>query len=288
MDHIDVIEALESKSDKLISQLLEKAPGASEETLDFLIDFLGTLKKDASGKVVQSVENLKAINNFRPKINEFIRDSDYGKASSDFGKSFKGLTNTMDDYFASMAIDIGNNSELYKGLVDANIYSTVDGLTGIGLEDNITSGITDIMKETLASGDRSVMKAALKDFLIKDSKLTRYAETYSNQAVSQFNSNYMNSVSADLGLNHYFYKGTKITDTRSFCNKLAGKYFTEEQLREIVTTESQKNGGKGWPGMIAGTNWTNFPINRGGWNCRHYLIPVSKAIYDRSPHKYVP
>jgi hypothetical protein len=34
-------------------------------------------------------------------------------------------------------------------------------------------------------------------------------------------------------------------------------------------------------GMIAGTNASNFRINRGGYNCNHQLYPVSAAVVPK-------
>src|SRR5690606_11463950 len=112
--------------------------------------------------------------------------------------------------------------------------------------------------------------------IVDNPKLLRYARQVSSDAITQFNANYINLISDDLGLKHYYYKGTKVDDSRSLCRDLAGKYFKEEDLRSII----QRRSASGWGGMIPGTNWATFPRYRGGYNCRHYLIPVSKELYE--------
>lgn len=280
----EIIDSLAEESDNLINELLKTTSKASDELLEEITDFIGSLKRNPNGTIRQSVENLKAINNFRPKLISFFENTAYADASKEFVASFKSLTDLMDEYFSSMSVEIGNNSKLYKEIINTNILSTSESLIGAGLEANITENLIDILKDGVVSGsDKLAIKEALKEYLITKEKLTKYAEQISTDAITQYTSNYINTISADLGLEHYYYKGTKITDTRPFCNKLAGKYFTETQLKSIISSESS---GKGWQGMIPGTNWTNFKIYRGGYRCRHYVLPVSKAIYDNFPNSH--
>jgi hypothetical protein len=176
-------------------------------------------------------------------------------------------------------------------LLKANVQDTASKLLGSGVDANFKDPLIKILRDNVAAGsDKKAFIKTIRENIIgtEESKslLSRYAPQVASDSITQFNSGYINTISKDIGLKHFYYKGTLVRDSRPFCEKLAGKYFTEEQLKEIVETESRKNNGKGWSGMIKGTNWTNFPIYRGGWACRHYLIPVTKALYDRSNNKY--
>jgi hypothetical protein len=195
--------------------------------------------------------------------------------------SFESNSLIIDDYFSSMIVDYKSSKKVFDAVLEVNVQNTVDKLLGSGINANFEQPLLKIIKDNVASGsDRIEIIKTLKDQLA-GGKLSKYSSQVGSDAITQFNSNYLNAVSADLKLKHYFYKGTKVDDSRDFCRRLAGKYFTEDQLKKIVEQESNKNNGKGWGGMIPGTNWTNFPTYRGGYRCRHYLIPVSKLIYDR-------
>ncbi len=151
---------------------------------------------------------------------------------------------------------------------------------GSGVNVNFSDGIMKSLKDSVKSGsDKSEVNKILTQYIKGDEKklgkLNRYVNQVSSDMISQFNSAYMDRISRDLGLNHYYYKGTKIRDSRELCVHLAGKYFTETEMSEYITKRSEN----GWDGMIPGTNWSNFGIYRGGFGCRHYRLPISEAVY---------
>ncbi len=97
----------------------------------------------------------------------------------------------------------------------------------------------------------------------------------------------------DLGLEWYKYDGSLKDTSRPFCDALiAAKkscmpYIHKSQLEEIVSgnicgEQVPIYDKTGLPqGMIAGTNASNFRINRGGYNCNHQLYPVSAAVVPK-------
>jgi hypothetical protein len=54
---------------------------------------------------------------------------------------------------------------------------------------------------------------------------------------------------------------------------------TKKQVKEVINRFGD------WSGKIPGTNESNFIIYRGGYNCRHQMLPVSKTIYDANKDK---
>jgi hypothetical protein len=62
--------------------------------------------------------------------------------------------------------------------------------------------------------------------------------------------------------------------SREFCDQRHGKYFHRKEVEAWANLS--------WAGKIQGTNSSNIFIYRGGYHCRHQLIPVSAASVPRS------
>jgi len=286
MDYQQIIEQLEAKTSEMLEALSASTTESSEAISEELTDFISTLKRNSDGTIKASVENLKAINKFRPALNDFINNTPYGKASQAFVAEYSSLTPLMNDYFASMALEVGKKA-LYDEVLKVSAQSTVESLVGSGLDATFSEPLLKIMQNGVTSGsDRASIKTAIQDYLIKDEKLNKYASQVSEDAVHQYTSHYIDTISADLGLEYYYFKGTKISDSRPQCVKMAGYYFAASQLKKVVNDGLLLNGGRGWQGMIPGTNWNNYKVYRNGYRCRHYVLPVSKAIYEKATKKW--
>jgi hypothetical protein len=275
---LSILNDLEDAIEKFIADFESKMPAANQEILDELNSFVGSLKKSSSGNIKASVENLKAIDKYRSSLDKAINNSQYSEAASDFISQFKNSTAYIDAYFSSIVAEFGKNSELYKAILQANIDTTTETLLGSGLQANFKEPVIKILKDNVISGsDTKAARAVLNQFIKGskdvDPKLTRYVSQVANDSIRQFNRNYTKAISDDLGLTHFYYKGTKIKDTRSFCVARSGKYFTKEEVESWASLE--------WAGKNPATNKQTIFILCGGWNCRHDLNPVSKELYDK-------
>lgn len=265
-------------------QNLEKSIGKSNEELQSLVsDFYASLDKSGNS-IKTSVSNLKKIDKFRSNINNTLENGEYSQGVKDYLSSFTNNSSVINDYFGTMAVSFKANDSLYQAILESNISTTTDSLLGSGVNANFTDPLIKILRDNVTSGsDKISFTKSISDAMFgENSKLARYSKQVASDSITQFNSNYINTISSDLGLKHYYYKGTKIKDTRDFCRRIAGKYFTDASLKSYVQQQMTLNGGKGWDGMVKGENWTNFPIYRGGYACRHYLIPISEAVYNAS------
>lgn len=65
------------------------------------------------------------------------------------------------------------------------------------------------------------------------------------------------------GLKRFKYSGTLIANSRDFCVRHVGETYTEEEIRNIWSSQS-------WSGKRAGDPF----VVRGGERCRHFFIPV--------------
>ena len=97
--------------------------------------------------------------------------------------------------------------------------------------------------------------------------LLAMSRTASHDAVMDFDSVYGQWRGESLGVDRWRYAGGVSATTRDFCSSVSGREFTREQARELWSTRS-------WGGKRSGDPF----VVRGGYNCRHYWVPVSDAI----------
>jgi hypothetical protein len=282
---LSTFDDLEDDVNGILDDLEKAIPEANQEIYEAFNDFYFELDRNSSGNISASVDNLKKVNSFRGKIDKVIQRGEYGDAVTNYLKGFKASSKIINKYFSSIAVEFENKPEFYKALLDQNVKDTADKLLGSGIDANFKNPLLKVLQDNVVSGsNRKAFTKSIKDNIIglegETSKLLRYSNQVSSDSITQFNSNYIKTISDDLGLLHYYYRGTKIADTRPFCSRIAGKYFTEENLKKYVESQMKLNNGKGWSGMVKGENWNNFSIFRGGYSCRHYLIPISRSMYD--------
>lgn len=286
-DPISYFDELEDHVQTMLESFESKIPGINDELMNLVNDLYAEL--DRTGQTIDaSVSNLKTLNAFKSKLTATLENGEYGSAVNDFVNGYGSSAEYLNGYFSTISSAFKESDSLYNAILQSNVQSTTQSLLGSGVDANFTDPVMNILRNQITSGSsKAEFTQSLKDILIGDNSiLQRYASQVSSDSISQFNSNYINTVSNDLGLAHYYYKGTKISDTRDFCRQIAGKYIAEDDLKKYVQKQMLLNGGKGWQGMVKGENWTTFPIYRGGYNCRHYLIPVSKELYDAAINKF--
>jgi hypothetical protein len=271
-------EKIEDYSEKTIEDFIGSTKSSEEQILEEIKSFVNTLNKK-NGVLSPTVSNLKAIDKYSFTFSKWLNEkSSYSKSVNSFVDSLSGSSGLIYEYFNSP--DINTEGGIYSAILVDSEKEALNSLLGSGINANFTSGITKALKDSVKSGsDTKEVYAFLKTYIQGNKEtlgtLERYTRQVASDTISQFNSTYLETFSRDLGLHHFYYKGTKARDTREFCNHLAGKFYTEEELEEYVTRRAVN----GWQGMIKGTNWSNFKIYRGGYNCRHYLLPVSESVY---------
>ncbi len=253
---LNIFDNLDEQVDKLLAQFEKKIPDANKQILQDLYDFSAQLKKRTDGTLVPSVENLKLIDKYYSmNFDKVIGNSDYGTAVNKFVQQFKNNTGFINDYFSTVAVTFNDNKALYQQIIDTNIDLTTDKLIGSRVDANFSYPIKQLLKENVKNGTNTInLRKTLENHIIGTSDnpgaLLRYSKQVASDSVHQYNRNYIQTISNDLGLKYYYYRGTKIADSRPFCASKAGKYFTEEQVKSW--------GHQKWAGMIAGTNEQNI------------------------------
>ena len=275
---LKILDSLEDSIETFLSDYESKMPSANQEIYNELEEFLGTLKRRADGTIKASVDNLKLVDKYRATLDKAIGNGSYTDATKEFIGTFKETSGFVNNYFGEIVNTFNSNNALYQEILKSNVESTVQSLLGSGLDANFKEPVIKILKDSIINGsDTKGARQALTDFIIGskdvDPKLTRYVKQVSNDSIRQYNRNYTKVISDDLNLSHYFFKGTKIKDTRTFCAARVGKYFTKKEVEGWASKE--------WAGKNTATTKATIFTLVGGYGCRHDLIPVSKELYDK-------
>lgn len=100
--------------------------------------------------------------------------------------------------------------------------------------------------------------------------LLAQSRTIAHDTVMDYDSVYGQWRGESLGVTVWRYAGGISSTTRDFCAQHAGKEYTREAARAIWSSQS-------WTGKRSGDPF----VARGGYNCRHYWVPVNKNIVGR-------
>jgi hypothetical protein len=269
----DLQLAIESRMGKALPQVFAKLS-------DQVIDLASELSLDAKDRAKTIKQLIKLKKDIADTI---INNSTYQAQVAEVIEGYKLLADLSNEFISISIGDFKPKTELYKAILEANIATTKDALLGAGIRENFGTAIQEVLKDNIAGvGTRTELNKTLRKFIEGTPEeapfLNRYIKQTTNDSVMTFNSEYIQTISDDLGVEHYLYAGTLIADSRAFCTARAGRYFTKEEVQKWASL-------KGWDGRMKGTNSTTIFVYRGGYNCRHQLWPVSLEQYESAKEK---
>lgn len=242
------------------------------------------LTNDMPLEAKRTAKNIRAIIDLKAKIAAtIVQNIAYRDEVKRVTEGFKELKKLSDSYFSELIDGFKAKDELYKAILEANVETTTDLLLGSGIKENFGNAIREVLKANNAGqGKRSELQKTLKEFIegTPDQKayLDRYIKQTTSDAVYTFSREYNAVISDDLGLNHGFYAGTIISDSRPFCKARAGRYFKKSSVQSWADLGD-------WNGKKAGTTKVTIFSYLGGWGCLHDYFPVSKAQYEAAKKK---
>lgn len=248
-------------------------------------EVLNEIKRlDTKGdKISVTVKNLSILTSIKNKLNRIILNREYVAEIKDFVKSFNNVYALQFEYWKSIEKTFKPRT-LLKAIRNQAITDTFQSLTTQGISANVSDAIIGILRTNITSGGSYAdlaeqLRQSLTNTPESKGILDRYVKTVANDSIQQFNRQYTQIVSNDLGYTWYRYMNTDIETTRCFCDKMTDKnYFHISEVPEILKglgCDIYKKTGLPY-GMIDGTNAENFFIRAGGWNCRHSIHPVAE------------
>ena len=218
--------------------------------------------------------NIRELRKIRVELPSLVVDNAYKKRVDQYLRNFDKIRNETNALYGA---SINPNSQVLKEVFNSSINLTRNSLLEAGINQNVINPMIDILNNGITTGSNiDEMEETLRTLIVGDQQrlggLERYTTQISRDALNQFSGNYNQAISANLNMEWYFYSGTIIEDSRSYCIERAGKYFHKKEVEEVPQQ---------WSGRIPGTNSANIFTNRGGYNCRHIYLPVLIDVVPR-------
>jgi hypothetical protein len=246
----------------------------SKDMWSTILKTIKNLELDEQGNILTTNANLKILRTLRGDIKKTILTPQYKKDLKRFLNGFNELKGINDTYYKAIASGTLNaNKNVFNTIKSLSIDATTNSLTETGITNEIIQPVQRLLEKNITTGGNFTdLTESLRLDILGNSeklgKLERYTKQITTDSLNQFNANYNQAVSKDLGLQFYFYNGAVKETSRKYCiNRVAeGRYFHKNEVEETANEE--------WAGKIPGTDSSSIFINRGGYNCGHQWLAV--------------
>jgi hypothetical protein len=246
---------------------------------------LNTIKKletDNDGNILTTNKNLKILRTLRGDIKRTIITPEYKKAVSRYLNGFNELKSINDFYYKAIASGTLNaNKYVFREVLNSSIDATKNSLLDSGITESIIKPVENILSQNVTTGASfQDLTESLRGEILGDKdrlgKLERYSKQITTDSLNQFNANYNQTVSQDLGMEFYYYNGAIKNTSREYCKHVVkeGRYFHKKEV--------EKSASKEWSGKIPGTTSSNIFVYRGGYNCGHQWLAVATDVVPQS------
>lgn len=286
-------EAIISRIEKAISQFNRRIPFVQRTIYKEIQAEIKRLDLK-SGRIKPTVSNLRIVTSIKNKMLRLILTPEYRKDVKDFVAAFREITVMQNEYWRQTEASFTPKT-LLKEIRNQAIGDVVKNLTSQGIAVNVADQVSAILRNNITTGGSyAKLNSQLREKILNtttDGGLLKYTKQITTDAINQYNAQYTQAVSNDLGFEWFAYQGSDIITTRPFCDAMTDlRYFHVSEIPRLLRAEDLyyiKDGKKTKVpiyektklphGMIPGTNPSNFQINRGGYNCGHQIRPVSES-----------
>lgn len=243
---------------------------------------LDDMDVDAAGNIEQTEGNIRRIGLISDELKKVLAGGDYRAAVKAFLDSIdRGvvLTNEIAQTFESGF----EPTEVQKQLLQISKQNAINAFFGSGLDQRFTQPFLEQLTTNIAA------RAPLRETVVAleglvtgtdktDGKLLGNIKTTATTAQAVADRSYSAAVNEELQIEWYEYLGGEIPTTRPFCEHREGKIFHKKEIEAWGNGQNSagiKDIQDGtWAGRIDGTDSKSIFTFVGGWNCRHYLVPV--------------
>ena len=270
MDEIEIIQQLDADqqtwSDEFATGLLVMNRALLDD-LYSLIDRLFLRGRSTTAGEVAS--NMRAVIMYRAELGGMLIRAGFSDALNGLLTHMGQSVERLNAYYGAIVSDFkpGAYASLVEGLAAQTrtlLVSRLDAVYGQAIGDVLTWSV--LTKSTAAE-----MRTALRDVLSESGLPGKHIATTADDALYTFSRGYAQSVAEGLNLKHYYYMGTQIANTRSFCAARLGKAYTQPEVEAWANLT--------WSGKVPGTTKQTIYWYCGGFRCRHRLLPISKSVY---------
>jgi hypothetical protein len=264
--------------------IITAAEKAQRDAWRKLSPLLAEMDVDATGNIRQTEDNIRRIGLITEELNKVLAGGEYKDAVQSFLSSIDEGVQLTDE----IAKKIDSNFQpdnVQKQLLAISKQNAINAFFGSGLRDNVTVPFLEQLTANVAA--RAPLNQAVKALQgviegteTTDGRLLANVRTTANTAQAIADRSYSAAVNEELGIEYFQYLGGEIPTTRPFCEHREGAIFHRKEIEAWGNGENSagindiSNGT--WAGRIDGTDSRSIFTFVGGWNCRHFLVPVIK------------
>lgn len=265
-------------------ELATAAERAQRDAWRKLGPLLAEMDVDENGNIAQTEDNVRRIGLITDELNKVLAGGEYKDAVQSFLGSIDKSVQLTDD----IAKKIDNTFEpnnVQKQLLNISKQNAINAFFGSGLRERVTQPFLEQLTANVAA--RAPLREAVKALQgviegtdTTDGRLLANVRTTAGTAQAIADRSYAAAVNEELGIEYFQYLGGEIATTRPFCEHREGEIFHRKEIEAWGEGENSagindiRNGT--WDGRIDGTDSRSIFTFVGGWNCRHYLVPVIK------------
>lgn len=276
-------QRLESVPDAFVS----KVDIAQRDALKELLRELDSLTR-TSGGIDATVENLAKVEEIAEKLSRYIfEDTEYSEALKEFVKEFNGQAKLTREYIYQ--IERFEAKDLYKKTLQTSQKQTLELLGKAGVNQALLPPIKNILTASISGGASfGDTVAALSDYMLGNKEklggLVSYSKQIAYDSFAFSDAQYSKTISDDLGFEWFEYFGGQLEDSRCFCVKRVHGIFHRNEIEywgETASLWDKTVGCSHGGGRVKETNKTTIWVYRGGYNCKHQIVPVAESSVSK-------
>lgn len=237
---------------------------------------------DSTGNIIQSDANINRIGLIADELNKVLAGGEYKDAVSKFLSQIEAGVNLSTEIAQKFEAGF-EPTEAQRRLVQISKQNAINSFFGSGLRQVVSQPFLEQLTANVAARAplRDAVKALSQTIIGTkeiDGKLLKNVRTVASTAQAIADSSYSAAINEQLGIQWFQYLGGEIPTTRPFCEHRQGEIFHRKEIEAWGRGENSagindiKNGT--WAGRIDNTDERTIFVNRGGWECRHSLVPV--------------
>lgn len=269
-------------SQQIEDTIVTAAERAQRQSWKAIASMLREMDVDESGNIAQTQANIRRIGEIVQTLNTVLAGGEYRDAVQTFLKQIDENVQLTND-IARLTDKTFEPTEVAKQLLQIAKQNAVTAFFNTGVRDRVTQPFLEQLTAAVAArAPLNQTVTALQGLIEGDDlavgRVTANVRTIANTAQAVTDNAYSAIVYEQVGYVWFRWAGNEIKTTRPFCDHRHGKVFHK---KEIEAWGDGKNAGGindirngTWDGRIDGTDSKTIFTNRGGWNCRHTLVPV--------------
>lgn len=277
-------EKFEARISELVEALDKRVQKMQEGTMRRLLEAIVEMFEMDGANLKKSAKNIQAVRKLERIFDGLERDIIRDELAL-FAAELLEVGGMTVEYYqatnpAAKAAAVKNSLDLLRAVIGIDKEGVLlEGgyLDRLGKTAEVRESLRQYVVQSIV-GKRSLsqfqngLRSLIEGGTETDGAMQRHWRQYAYDTFNQAHEVVNSSMADELELQHFIYQGSVIPNTRAFCRKKAGKVFTRAEALKW----------KSDPDLIdkkTAATYNPF-LERGRYNCRHWLNWISKDVAE--------